>query len=356
MLKKATLIKNHSFLWVFKKNLSFILRNPKKLKNIEKPMNDFKNKNILFLLLVNLIFSCTIPVLDERNYFNIETQASQDQRAVNRAEVIRRTSNVFSGKTCSTENKTHPCRKQCEKVFDSRIDERDCLNLTVKQIESIKNVFDTIETSRERDLEDLSMDSFELFMNFSIKPMEDIITRFQRKRNTTRAENFITWLIENEDMALIFEDADSKNKTFNNLLKAVIDFDIKYTEQVHLPFSKKIKDSNTLMDLVIEDKNYNGFILKWFMGFIEDSPDCDDDISEDCLTIYCTIADNMNRSNKEDLLRSRDFEAYIDDIIEERINKDNWVLPKSKDLESFQDANDLGDNWIENLCGDLILS
>ena len=327
------------------------------MKNRENSMNEFKNKNILLLLLVNLICSCTIPVLDGRYYLGTETQASQAQRAANRAEVLKRTSDSLDGNTCSQENRSHLCQIQCEKLFESRKDERDCLNLKVNQIESIQHVFDTIETSRERDLNTLSVDSFELFLHFSTKPMEDIIQRFQRVRNISRAENFFIWLIENEDMAIIFEDIDSNNKMFNNLLKAIIDFDIEYSEQVHLPFSKNIKDLNTIMDIVIEDRNYNGFILQWFMDFIEDSPDCSDNkVSESCLKMYCTIADNMNRSNKDNLLRSEEFESYIDDIIEDRINEDNWVLPKYKDLESFKDTRDLGNDWVETLCGDLILN
>ena len=310
--------------------------------------------SLILSIFLSLCLGACIPSNIGGGFLGGRTQADYDsirQSQQNSAEVIRRTSNIYAGENCSEQERNHECYEDCDKIYKSKTDQKKCEGLTVRQIEKIKEVYDVLERAKEDDLNDINVDVFELYLKPSIQSIDDLIYGFKKKNFISKAENIFIWLTENEDMAMLFEEKDRDYKTFNNLLNAVEPFN---PNQVYLPFSKIVRKSDTIMDIVVQQPGDDSFALDWFMDFIEESPNCESDtIAEDCFEVYCKIANEMNTDEKDRLLRMDIFDKYLNDIIEEEININNWNPPNSKTVEDIKETDDLGDDWVSNLCDGL---
>ena len=315
-------------------------------------MNDLRKIIIFFLFFIPLT-ACYNPFINQRGFFGGRTNADYEiikQRSQNRAEVIRRTSEIYSGQRCSSEQRRHECYESCDEIYSSRRDQKDCEELTVRQIEKLKELSNLLEDARESDLASIEPDIFELHLSFSIRALDDLIDGFQRRNQASKAENIMIWLVSNENMAEIFEDVDRDYKTLNKLLNVIEPFQ---SDKIYIPFSKLVDSSDTLMDIIAKERDSTDFVLKWVMDFIEESPSCSDTISESCFEVYCKIGSVMNKDDVYRLLDKDVFERYIDNILEDTINSSNWDPPNGKAAEDLEDVDDLNDNWVEILCGGL---
>ena len=330
------------------------------MNNLKKRTDFLSLRSSLFFPLLLSVFlslflgACFPSLVTGGGFTQRRTQADYDrinQNNQNRAEVIRRTSATYAGKKCSEEDRRHQCYEDCEDIYNSRKDKNECEELTVRQIEKIKEVYEALEGAKERDLNEIQEDVFELYLSFSIQSLDDLIDKFKKRDLNSRAENILIWLAENEEMARIFEDVDRDYKSLSNLLNVIEPFD---PSQVELPFSHIVRGSDTIMDIIVQQRNEDNFVLKWFMDFIEESPPCEDTISVECFTVYCKIGSRMNKTEKEKLLDIRIFEKHLNNIIEDEINISNWNPPTSTAVEDIEDTDDLGDDWVDNLCGGLI--
>lgn len=315
-------------------------------------MNDLKKGIMGCLLIFSLLTGCLNPFTTQEGVVESRTDAEYEaikQSNQNRAEVIRRTSEAYSGEKCSSEQRRHECYKSCDDIYSSRGDETDCQELTVRQIEKLKELSDVLEEARGNDLAGIEPDIFELYLSFSIRPLDDLIDDFQRRNQVSRAENIMIWLVQNENMAKIFEDEDEDYKTLNKLLNVIEPFE---SNQIYVPFSKVVDSSDTLMDIIAKERDSTDFALKWIMDFIGESPSCSDTVTESCFEVYCKIGAAMNKDDVGRLLnREKEvFRRYIEDILEADINIDNWSPPSRITVDDLEDVDDLDDNWVENLC------
>jgi len=320
-------------------------------------MNDLKKRKagglFLFLPLLLLLGSCINSmrpgggvIADKFEDYEVIRQDSKK-----RAEVIKRTSTIYSGRKCSAEERRHQCFKDCDTIYSSRRDRKDCEELSIGQVKKLKEAYTALDEADENDLNRIERDVFELFLSFSIKAMDDIVHDFKNRRLNNRAETILIWLVENEEMAKIFESADRDYKTLNKLLNVIRDFS---PDEVYLPFSHIVRDSDTIIDIVVQQRKPDSFVMDWFMEFIEESPSCERDaVSINCFEIYCKIGDRMNTGEQGRILDIQVFEKYMNNIIEDQINRDNWSTPSGMDLNDLEDSNDLESDWVSILCGGL---
>ena len=313
-------------------------------------MNDPKRQKQLVFLLLSLFLPLFLGACSLSNFFSRYNSFASRSAADNqkRIEVIRRSSSTFSGNTCSEETRGHDCYRSCEKMYSYGSEKRECYGLTVQQIEKIKEVYDILDKSRERDLEKISLEAFELYLNFSIRSMNKLAEGL----NKSQAKNLIVWLISYEDIAQIFKDLDEDYKILNNILQNIIAFE---TVDIDKPFSQTVRSSDTIMDVIVAQRYYDGLVLEWMMDFIEDSPNCETDTATtSCLTVYCKIGKAMNDTKQERLLKNDPFKNFIDNILEEKVNSSNWNLPTGTSLDDLENSGDLEDSWVDALCDTLI--
>jgi len=304
------------------------------------------NKLIFFFFFSPLV-SCYNP-LQEESLGSTDHEIIR-QRNQNRDQIIRRTSELYAGQKCSTEEKSHKCYESCNAIY--RRNQKDCKELTVGQIEKLQELHSVLREAGPEEWLEIETDLFELYLSFSIKAFDDIIDDLRKKSRVSKAEDLMIWLVSNEDKAEVFEAVDRNYKTLNKLLQVIEPFE---SYEVYLPFSKVVNDSDTLIDIIVRERDETDFVFNWILDFIEESSVCKGDpVSVDCFEVYCKIGSAMNKKEQNRLLEKDIFENYIDDILQNSINRENWNPPSRKSVEDLEETSDLRDKWVEILCGDL---
>ena len=323
-----------------------------------------KYNKILSILFLSFIVSCSN--FNQKNtemadgdksdeYYENRKNKDKDRETVLNSSKTRR-----SGDICETEDKDHECKEMCKEVYGRIGDKKDCEELTVVQIEKIYDLWKLLEEPDEDELAEIELEDFEVYLNISIASLEDLI---DDEWNSREAKEFLYWLINDEDVAKLFEKEDDEYDTLTELLKKIKRFE--YSE-IDKPFVTKI-DKERLMEVAIDSGNED--VVEWFMNYIEDkNSSCrKDNVSKSCFEVYCRIGDGIGDDYMEDWLGYDKFESYIEDIIEDKINADNSDHPLYENRGDgisgwnygdgegqFEDINDISDDWVKDLCGGLL--
>ena len=274
----------------------------------------------------------------------------QEQPGERKAEVIRETGKKYGGNKCEEEERGHKCYEHCKEIYRKASNREDCENLTVGQVEKIKEMYDFLESPRERELKGIEKDVFDLYLNISIESLYDLIGEY----SNSRAKDFMSWLLENQEFAEIFEAEDNDFEAFESLLQGIKDFNCCGASEIIKPFTVTVEGSKTVWDIVADQRS--DYYVDWFMNFIEEkNPDCNDDSNSiECFEIYCRIGEKTDKDNRDNLLRIDSFKKYIDGIIDDNINGEESPGGGSQkwDTTEIDDSDDLRD-WVEELCGGL---
>jgi len=308
-------------------------------------MNYLKSIGLLLLVLTGCPPSQPprVNIPKDRDY---ESRKTNDRDRLN---VLTDSKKRHRGKSCEEEDRNHQCREDCRDIYSRRGDRDDCEELPVTQIDELIKLHELLEDPDEDDLNDeVSHDDFDVYLNVSIAPLD----RHIKKYNSKDAKIFMKWMIENPDIAKIFEKEDDDYKSLKEILKEIQDFS--GDNEIHLPFIENIDGGDELMTLAIDVGGED--IIEWFQDYInEEHSDCEDDeTSSNCFKVYCKIGKDIGDDSADDWLSFETFEDYINDILEEETNGNNWS-PSNKSpsgSDPYEDSGDL-DDWVANLCGGL---
>ena len=321
-------------------------------------MNHFKW--VIPVILFSFITSCSptqLDMLDERSdeYYEERKRRDDDRRAVLNFSRIRR-----SGRLCKDEGKNHECYDWCKEIYRTLGDKKDCVEeLTVSQIEKIFELYELLEDPNASDLIKVEPEDFDVYLNISIRSLEDLIDRW----NERESKEFLYWLLNNKNLAKIFEKEDKDHDTFTALLQNIKSFN--YNE-IHKPFIAKIENGR-LMEVAIDSGNEK--TMEWFIDYIEDKNEAcrDETVSKDCFAVYCKIGEGLDNDHVEKWLDEfNEFESYIKIIIEDGVNAVNPTTASGKAVNSgtgwtygrgngqYRDIKDITSDWVKDLCGGLI--
>ena len=289
----------------------------------------------------------------ERTDTDYEIKKAEDE---DRDDVIEQTAKTISGDTekCEDKDKKHKCYEYCDDMFRSNRDEEDCEELTVAQVEAMWELYELLEDPDADELEDINSEVFDLYLNISIKSLDDLIGKYSR----SDAKEFLIWLINNEEIAKIFRKEDDNHKSLEALLKK---FSGSYTSSGHdisQPFLKKLD-----RDKLIEEAMGSELILEWFQDYINEKNNaCKSDTdTRGCFAVYCKIGNGIDDTARDDWMDSDDFESYIEDIIDEKVNSrqgtgnnrntSGWIheTAAGSSNNEIEDTGDL-ENWVDDLC------
>ncbi len=292
------------------------------------------------------------------NYYNTRRERDDDRRSV-----LSHSRDRYKGKACEDEDRDHDCKEQCRDIYNRRADREDCEELSISQIERLEELHDLLEDPKKNDLEDdVDHDDFDVYININIQPLDKYIGRY----STREAREFLVWMIENPDIAEIFEKEDDDYDAFEALLKSLKSFS---GDDHHLPFIAKADRSDKLMEVAVESGNDD--LMEWFLDYINEKNNAceDDETSAGCLTVYCRIGKEMDDDSLEEWLDYEVFEDYINNIIEDKINACNWQRGNNRPAtdsegetcsgrgsapDPYEESDDLRLNWFEAFCSALI--
>jgi len=290
------------------------------------------------------------PVRTEREYDD------KKDRDKDRDDVIKDTRKRYSGDTCEdlSGRAQDDCEDICKEIYPNSKTRRECEELEVRLIEDLEQIYEILKDADDDDLPNIDTELFDAYLNIDIAGLDDLIDDYSKKD----AENFLFWLIDNEDIAEIFRDEDDDYETLENVFEQL---DSSYSSSaVWNVFSKDI-DGEDLIELILSTSDE---VVEWFMDFInETDSNCSDTETKACFHVYCRIGDILSNDDADDWLRYEEFEEYIEDIIDEKINATNgtgnnvgqngWTYGDADN--QIEELNDLEGNWVEELCKGLSL-
>lgn len=234
-------------------------------------------------------------------------------------------------------------KDQCADIYSRIGDKEDCIkDLSVNQIDKLHELWGILKTPDKNNLKNLLPLDFEVYLNISISSFDKLALKY----NTTEAKEVLIWVIENKEIARIFQKEDRNLKTLAVLLRSFMG---KFPK-AHEPFLKKL-GKDRLIERLIDSSN-NEFLLNWFHKYTEDHFCNGYSVTPACFSVYCEIGNKINSSYKQNWLNSGTaFKNYIDNIIKQKVNSKNWNIGE-KSFESFN-LSDITD-WTENLCGKIL--
>ncbi|MCZ0933387.1 MAG: hypothetical protein OXJ52_09600 [Oligoflexia bacterium] len=278
----------------------------------------------------------------------------------NRGSVFDRSRSRRSGNICEDEDRDHECKEQCKEMYRRIGDRDDCEELTVAQIGVLFELWEFLKEPDEDDLPHIDAEDFDVYLNVSISSLDNLVDDW----NNRETKEFLYWMINNENIAKIFEKEDNDYKTFTAILKNLNgNFG---SSTIYEPFLQKI-ERDKLMEVAIDSGNE--MVIEWFMDYINDeNSDCkDEDVSKDCFEVYCKIGKGIDEDFMEQWLDYPVFEDHIDDIIQNGVNATNpgaaggdatndinssgWTF--GDDDGEFENFGDISDDWVTDLCHDL---
>lgn len=301
-------------------------------------------KSIAGLLLIAFLTGCfTAPPVTDTG-ITIRDNDEYDQRKKDdedRDQVISDSRRRLGGNECEDEDRNHDCKDICKDIYNRGDDRDDCEKLTVRQVEALEELHELLEDPDDDDLAEVDKDDFDLYLNVSIDPFDRLVGKYSSRE----AKEVMLWVIEDEDVAEIFEDEDDEYKTLEALLKRIGDDRDK-------PFTAKLDGKDRIMEVALDSSE---FIVEWFMDFIQENTACNgnnvDETDKQCFEVYCQIADVMDEDYQYAWLDDfGSFEGYIDDVIEEGTNSSASNPYVWGPNNEYEDSGDLDESWVDALC------
>ena len=260
---------------------------------------------------------------------------NEDRDRDNRLESARRR----RGSACEDQRSSHECYRQCQLIYRNNEDRNECRELDPESIESIYEVYNTIESGRN--FQDINLEHFEWLLEVSIAGIDVIIREYSR----SDAEEFLIWIAENNGAAKIMRDEDDDFRRLGELLSSIIAFD---RNNVERPFIRQIS-SDSLFDYALYAENQEA--LDYFLDYIlmTDSA-CNDKTSKRCLTVICSVGRATRVRNRDLFLASFVFEDFIEDIIRNNIN----IYNSQNNQNGWRDGrirapSDLDNSWADQV-------
>ena len=273
-----------------------------------------------------------------------------------RAGVLEDSRHRYSGKTCQEEREAlentsedHVCRDQCYEIYGRRDDREDCEEeLPVDQIAVLFDIYKVLKNPNKQELRELEEYKFDLevYFRLSISGFDQLI---DDEYNKGDAKAILNWLSETPSVAnFVIAKEEDDFTTLEELLKLLVSFNTN-ANSIYTPFLERVDGTNRLIEVAIASRNT--VVLNWFQSYIrEEASTCKgEDISRACFEIFCKIGNKIDDRSSENWLRDRTFQAYIMQIIEDRINATRWQ-PSSSDIKRLDH---ISDGWVQALCGGL---
>ena len=269
----------------------------------------------------------------------VGVQDGNEYYEIKRRDKILKRSHQRYNNACGSIEGRHECKYMCWYIYDGERNRKDCESLPVKQIEVLADIHELLEDPDDDELESISLEDFEVYLNVSISAFDKLIGTYSRGE----AKELLLWIVSDEDITEIVRDEEDEFAALKRLFKEIVGGE----DNTYEPFLQRIDGRDKLMEVAIEEGNYEA--VEWFHDYIFETTEAcsDNEVSLGCFKNFCEIGKDIDDHSREDWMGFEDFEDYIEDIVEDRINENNWM-----DGNNIQDVDDVTDFYKE-LCGNL---
>ena len=196
------------------------------------------------------------------------------------------------------------CKDICDDIFKVRADKKVCLEeLPVRQVELLEKVYDVLSEPSERDLKEMDLDSLQVLLSVSIKPVEKAMDRM----NETETKKTLAWLAENDKAVEIIKRKDRDFNILKNLLKNI-------NADIDAALSNSIDRGDNFIEIAADKKNK--MALAWVHEYFEE--DCNNAANyNECVfkDHYCEL--DLNGEAEEYYLGYELFDKLLEEILEE---------------------------------------
>lgn len=249
--------------------------------------------------------------------------------------------------TCSDDD---DCEDICKDIYVSRKNREDCEDLSIDQVKRLEFVHEALEDADYDDLAEVSSEELDVYVNIDISPLESISKKWKK----SDAEVILEWIASSPEIAKVFEKEDDDYGVLSEILEALGSSGNSVPAKLGLGLQQDLEEGSTVFEVAIDEENVE--LLEWLHDFIEDksvtvkSYNCAADQIEtkDCIKLYCALSKSLDDDIGEELLDFDYFENYIDNIIDNKVNRIGW-----KDNDGGKNIEDIGDlqgAWWNNLC------
>ena len=137
--------------------------------------------------------------------------------------------------------------KRIAGVFTPAVEtETTVKNCPVAQIDYLIKIHELLENPDADDLRyNVGYEDFKAYVEVSIAPLDRLIGKY----NSRDAKELMKWMIENPEIAKVFQREDDDYKILKKILKKIQDFT--GDDQIHLPFIANL-DGEKLMEVTID--------------------------------------------------------------------------------------------------------
>lgn len=288
---------------------------------------------------------------------------------------------------CSDEK---DCEEICEDIYEARSAQKDCEELSVSEVEDLEEVYKALkDPDFEDELEALDLDSLKTYINIDEAKQ---LHEFADDWSSRDVKEILEWIASSEEVTSIFKDADEETGGSYG------DFKIEALNKKNVPEKVSANDDYDLIinmlgkidgkigDALVSSASYffekaieedNEELLKWVHDLIDEqgagvligkkargaaiANTCYQGRLDhpSCLKLYCSIAKKMDDDLATDLLEIDYFRSYIEEVIEDEINKPEWDKIKvikriaDEELDTDEIIEDIlidDEKWWEVIC------
>ena len=196
------------------------------------------------------------------------------------------------------------CKKICGDIFKVRADKQVCLeDLPIQQVELLEKVYDVLSEPSERDLKEMDLDSLQVLLSISIKPVETAADRMSQ----TETKKTLAWLGENNKAAEIIQKKDKDFNILKNLLKNI-------NLDAETALSAPIDRGDNFIEIAADKKNKVAlaWVHEYFEEICSDDPDYTKCVFKDH---YCVL--KLNGEAEEYYLGYELFDKILEDVLQE---------------------------------------
>ena len=172
--------------------------------------------------------------------------------------------------------------------------------MAIAQVEVLEEIDKIFENPTSKKLDTIDQSDFETYVNIDVAPFDKRITRF----NAIESKVFLTWILENSDVAEHFRNVDNEYK----LLEEILD---ELNSNIAIALTRTITGTDSLIEIAIKDGKET---LEWIHNYF--GQECNDDEDQEVCMFqewYCKF--NLTDEAWDDLIGSENFEPVIKEIL-----------------------------------------
>ncbi len=201
------------------------------------------------------------------------------------------------------------CEDICDDLFKNSRDEKKCGKLTENEVKALDKIFEKFEDPDEDDLEDIDEDDLKEFLRVSIDP----IIKEAKKYSRSEVEDFLIFLIDEEDVAELLIDEDDDFELLEVLLENL-------KSDTVAALGRKL-DDESFIELAVDTDNED--ILLWIHEYLVEGSgrnniDCESlsggNENKCIFDKYCRIISEEKEDDQDNLfdILYQDFSEFKD--------------------------------------------